>query len=565
MRALMRMAFGAISVLILAGSVLRAQDTLGVDISPWIRVGSSSEEYLRYLQTLGLTSEYDFSLRPFTPSELRGLAPQAARYRSQLAADATSRSFRKRGARIDIAPVEVRTWFNTAFPFGMNDGAVWVGRGFTTDLSLGASISVGAIRATLRPTVFWAENRAFALETPPLGGASEFADNLAPGNVDRPQRFGRGPYARLDPGQSSLELTVGPMVAGVSSANQWWGPMAEFPYILGNNAPGFDHVFVGTSRSVDVFLGKLRSRILYGRLEQSSFSPETLSGGRRFVGGMVVVFRPRQITNVEVGVARFYHAHWPQEGLSSEHFTHLFEGFLKRGIGRVFAPDPTDPTTSTDNQMASGFVRWTVPRSGFELYGEYGREDHNADSRDAILEPDHAAILGLGARKAWGDGERVSAIRAEIINFQESTLRRHRAQGGTFKHGTVLQGHTNRGQLIAANVGIASGAGGSVAFDRFGESGRTTIRFLRMTQDRGLTVDSVDVLQSLRFERTVRVAQSPSFVRFAIDAAYQLNRNGGPDTFNARLEAGVTWLGWRRAAKEAAPNPERRQDGKNPD
>ena len=100
-----------------------------------------------------------------------------------------------------------------------------------------------------------------------------------------------------------------------------------------------------------------------------------------------------------------------------------------------------------------------VVLSGVEVYGEYGREDHNWDSRDLFVELDHSASYGVGMRKAWLRADRISALRAELINYQESTLARHRAQGGAFYHTTTIQGHTQRGQLLSTGVTAGDGAG----------------------------------------------------------------------------------------------------------
>ncbi len=91
-------------------------------------------------------------------------------------------------------------------------------------------------------------------------------------SIDLPQHFGDGPYTRVDPGQSSLRLDARGVAAGLSTANQHWGPAAEHPLLLGSNAPGFLHAFLGTSEPVDVWIGSLHGRVVYGRLRQSGYS-----------------------------------------------------------------------------------------------------------------------------------------------------------------------------------------------------------------------------------------------------------------------------------------------------
>ena len=53
-------------------------------------------------------------------------------------------------------------------------------------------------------------------------------------------------YTRLDPGQSTIRLDFPAVTLGASTANQQWGPGSTHPLLLGNNAPGFTHLFLGT-------------------------------------------------------------------------------------------------------------------------------------------------------------------------------------------------------------------------------------------------------------------------------------------------------------------------------
>src|SRR5205809_3316445 len=220
-----------------------AQDSTRAELSRWIFPGSEEESYLRYLQTLGVVREYPWSVRAFSSDELRLLAPKSSDHPWANARGLRGRPLLYKGVRLEVAPATIDSWYNTAFPYGMNDGAVWVGRGLTAAVTAGASARWGPLEVTLAPTMFWAENRSFPL-LPTGDSISQFADPDYGTVVDLPQRFGNRPYARVDPGQSALRLNLPGTAIGVSTANEWWGPMSEFPFILGNNAPGFAHVFL---------------------------------------------------------------------------------------------------------------------------------------------------------------------------------------------------------------------------------------------------------------------------------------------------------------------------------
>ena len=128
------------------------------------------------------------------------------------------------------------------------------------------------------------------------------------------------------------------------------------------------------------------------------------------MSGIIGLITPKGFDGLELGAARFFHQAWPEDGLSLNDFTKQFESILKSSLGE-----------SPDNQIASVFARWAFPRSGFEIYAEYGREDHNWDFRDLILEPDHSGGYMLGITKILRSSpESFYAIRAETMNLQVS-------------------------------------------------------------------------------------------------------------------------------------------------
>jgi hypothetical protein len=516
-----------------------AQDSARADVSRWIFAGSEAENYLRYLQTLGMVREYPWSVRAFSSSELRRLRPASTDHPWANAPTLRARPIQFGGATIQVAPAEISTWYNTTFPYGMNDGPVWVGRGLTGQASGGVSARWGPLELTLAPTAFWTENRGFPL-FPTGAGVSPFADGVIPGGVDRPQRFGPRGYGAIDPGQSTLRLDLLGIAVGVSSANQWWGPMSDFPFILGNNAAGFPHVFVGTSRAQNIFIGHVHTKVIYGRLEQTAFSVVPPDSASRFGAGMVVTFAPRGFPGLEVGGARFFHVPWPKDGLERDYFMHLFETFLKRRIEKDFLlHGPTG--SSIDNQLASAFARWSLGKSGFEVYGEYGREDHSRDAYDLLMQPDHSAIYGFGMRKAWRSSSSITAVRGEIMNFQTNTLLRHRLEGGVYSHTYTRQGHTHRGQLLASAITAGGGAGATIVVERFDDSGSVHGRLSRLVVGDPDITTRIDVQYVLRIENRRHRQQSALETRYALDAIYDFNRRFGADVGNLRLSAAAVW------------------------
>jgi hypothetical protein len=534
---------------ILAG----AQDSTSREAPSHVTVGSDSEDYLRYLQDAGIAAVYPWSLREFSPWELekmsvsRGSHPWSGKAEYH---DVPSRF------SLRLLPVNVVFRYNSAFPYGSNDGAVWAGKGFTSALDFGFTFKVGPLSGTVNPIAFRAENQPFDIAPSGVTDPTAFADPAFPTQVDRPRRFGDAAYSRFDPGESTLQLAALGLTAGVSSANMSWGPMELYPYILGGNAPGFPHVFVGTNRPLSIWIARIHAKIVWGELQQSAFSPVTgtsyyssvvESGTKRFMSGIVGTIQPRGVPGLELGGARFFHSVWPREGLPRSYFTKPFEAIFKKALGSAGFADGSDAGVG-DNQLASVFARWVFPSSGFEFYGEYGREDHNYDFRDFIQEPDHSRAYGMGLRKVvTADSSHLTAVRAELINFQLPTLARHRGEGGTYTHTVIRQGHTNRGQLLGADTGIGTGAGSTLAWDSYSPRGRWTIAWVRtVRQEDGKyylngveNQRSSDVLNALSAERattstTREFASKLSLVR-------ELNRNFDHDSWNVNIQLGVRY------------------------
>lgn len=499
---------------------------LTVDTS-WVNPASSAEEHWRYLQALGGLRQIPWSLRAFSRREQRGL----------FGGDTSQRSI---SPHLHVAPVHLQTWYNSTFPYGTNDGAVWQGRGLATMATGGFALEAGPIELVIAPVLTWSENRPFPLMAVP-DSASPFADPLEGLVADRPQRFGDQPYVRLDPGATTLRFTAFGATAGISSAHEWWGPMSDFPFILGTNAPGFVHLFLGTAQPTSIRFGRIHGRLIYGELGQSSYSPVPPDSARRFSGGVIVVFEPRGFKGLEVGAARFFHIAWP-DSLSTRYFTHLFETLLKGGIGRnVLNPASDQAGSSTDNQLASVFARWVLGGSGVELYGEYGREDHSATINDLLLEPDHSAVVGWGIRKAWRTSESMFGARIETINHQVSSLLRHRSQGGAYSHVFTRQGHTHRGQLLGSAATVGVGGGTAVQLDRFSRSGYAAVRLQRLTVRDAVTDPRTDVQYSARVERLTAPSSRGLQLHWALEAVAELNRYLTHDAGNMHAELGVRW------------------------
>jgi hypothetical protein len=495
--------------------------------------GSTFESYLRYLQTLGKSKTTTWSIRGFSPSEIDALAPTdsahpwAARYRF---AHSPGSSMQWSVVRPSVGLV-----FNTGFPWGSNDGALWAGKGLTSWAQVGASARLVPLSGRLAPIAFRSENSAFPLWNNGRTGLLQFADGQFPMSIDHPQRFGQGAYTRLDFGESELRADVAGVTAGVSTSSQWWGPTTVFPYVLGNNAGGFPHAFIGTAHPVNIGIGRGHGRIVYGNLSQSAFSPVrgkdyfqsyTLPGRKRFMAGLIALLSVAHAPGLEIGGARFFHTAVDSTGIQASDLRLPFQNLLKNRLKNEGDTLFGDDRSLLQNQLASIFFRWAPPGTGVDIYGEYGREDFSADIRDFYLEADHSSTQNFGFRKAWlRNGTLLSAFRGEFFNYEAPSSGRTRGEGLIYVHQPLLQGHTYKGQMLGAAVGPGSGSAQIAAFDRFSTRGRFTT-FLSRVSIAEVTWDAQPLASDTTFSK-------PADIQYSLGA--EMTRFVGPFDITGRV------------------------------
>ena len=518
---------------------LAAQQAASVGGRSEIFAGSELETYLRDLQLVGLVSLYPWSIRSFSPRELDALFPAdsavhpwAHRYELRPPTPAPNT------LSLDVVRPAVSARVNTTFPYGSNDGPIWAGRGVTTAVQLGFAARYRFVSLSVAPLAFVAQNASFALMANGATGRLVYADGLYPEEIDHPQRFGDGAYGVLDPGQTTLRLDAGPAAVGLSTANQFWGPAIDYPLILGDNAAGFPHVFLGTSHPLDLRVVRLHGRLVWGKLSQSGYAVDTATAGLRFMSSVVGVVTLPWLPGLEVGASRFVHQSWP--GL-----THLRLADLLRPLGYQYQAN--QPGTLGDNQLASAFLRWAFPRKGLEVYGEYGREDYNQNLRDLLEEPDHVGGYGVtyGLRKVFiRPGARMLSIRAEMQSAPGLILVSGRDRGPIYVHRVLQQGHTQLGQILGSEAG-PGGGGSTLAVDLYHPGGRWSAALTReIRQNRGAFARtgqpddrSIDLLQALSVNGLFFRGRYD--ITAGLTAVYEFNRNFGADAFNLNAVVGV--------------------------
>lgn len=347
---------------------------------------------------------------------------------------------------VTLLPARTRTVLNTGYPRVGNDGLLWAGRGVSMVVGGGVAARWGVLSATLAPEAAWQQNRDF--ETRPVSRTG-FSEYIYPFHtIDLPQRFGDDAFGATGWGQSVIRADAGPVAAGLSGENQWWGPARRYPILMGAAAPGFPHFFLGSARPVQIGIGQVEAQVIGGRLTESDHFDENPDNDHAMLLGVTASFAPRWLPGLWLGGARVYQYRpegdgWHLRGMLSE----VFKG---QGAGN-----------RPGNELASLFGRWAFPAVGFEAYGEWAREDRWGELYGLIMEPEHSQAYMLGVEQVAGlTDDAALRFGFELVALQRMGEPRTRSRPLPvyYAHHEIIQGYTHRGRLVGAWVGPGADA-----------------------------------------------------------------------------------------------------------
>lgn len=367
----------------------------------------------------------------------------------------------KGNIEVRALPVVWQQQINSHHPYGWNDGAMISAKGYQTALSAGVSAKIGRLSIQLRPEFVYAANPYF-LQTYEADNEAAFKGAIRSyyGSVDAPERFGNGSYSKANLGQSSITVDLNPVSIGISNESLWWGPGVRNSLLMSNNAPGFLHATINTTRPIKTPIGSFESQIIGGRLEGSGILPPSgLKHAKfndwRYLSGIVFVYQPRWVPGLHLGFDRTFTTYRGDMGNSFGDYFPLFSGLEKKG----FQNDETFENSEdgyTRDQIFSLFARWLMPESNSEIYFQYGKGDHNWDLRDSFVEVEHSRAYIAGFRKLlpfMSRPDEFIQMGIEFTQLEPSGTRAVRNPGTWYSNSSVKAGYTNKGQFIGAGIG----------------------------------------------------------------------------------------------------------------
>lgn len=427
-----------LSAAALAPSRLVAQR---VGMEPLILIGGEGEERRRLEQLVGAPAGDGMLLRSLSRS--MPWTPDSSDWRLLI-----------------LAP-ELRFVGNSALPLSLNDGALRASRGLNAMLTGGIDMRVGAVRLVVAPQVVAEQNRPFqVIQYPqdPTLPRSVWANPFhpLPESIDLPLRFGDRSHTRVEAGQSSLTVRVGPTELGAATENLWWGPGIRNAIVLSNNAAGFPHLLARSAEPLRTRVGALEFDVVLGRLSESPYFDLDPSNDRRTVAGAALAWRPPGSTGLQLGLSRL----------------------------RIASKGEHD-------QMSSLYGRWLFAPAGFEAYAEWARFEDPTSLRDLLEYPNHSQGYTMGLQWARPlSMRRTFRLQAEVSYLEPSASLRVRPVLTSYTSSRVPQGFTQRGEVLGASIGPGSSSQW-LAGDVFAPNWRLGVFGGRIRYDNGVLYEPI--------------------------------------------------------------------------
>lgn len=446
-----------IRIILLTAVVLFSQRQLNAQTIP---VGLPGvDESLRVLQLQGkLDSKYSLSSRPFftdgiltVDSILRLIDPSDSRI-------SASHSATKKGLYYASLPLTFQNQFNSHHPYGWNHAGMISAKGYQGLVSTGFFASYGPLSLQLKPEFVYAMNPGF-----------EYSSQYG-----APTRRN---YHRVFAGQSSIRINAGPVSFGLSTENMWWGPGIQNALLMSNNAPGFAHLVLNSTRPIQTPIGNFEFQLVAGKLTedtsvllensdlttayyaQGAYAGLTLNAALdknswRYLNGIYLSYNPKWVKGLFLGVSRVgytYHDYIGEFDGFIHSYLPVFIGLFRTGT----AGNPYFRGSKHLKQLLTVSGRYLLQKSNAEFYFEYGSDDNTANIRDFLMSPDHARAFTVGFKKilplrnhAWVD---LSSEITELAEPSPNSLIRSAGYWYVYNGG-----YTNQGRIVGAGFGMGS-------------------------------------------------------------------------------------------------------------
>lgn len=349
-------------------------------------------------------------------------------------------------------------WFNsynTAAPYGQNDGALWQGKGYNTALTTGFRLEGYGFELTFKPQVSFSQNLEFKLMDNSAYYTNKYAYTWGYGNnkgADAPQRFGDKPFWNYDWGDTEIRWTWNTLTLGLGTETIWLGPAFLNPILHSNNAASYPKFDIGLRKTkitipfVDYDLGYIEGRMWIGKLTESDYFDTDNTNNHNQITGMSVYFSPNFFDGLVIGINKICLSKWDDD----EFYKYLNPLYGTKGS--------VDGNIAEDQKIGIS-ADWISPNGGMEAFFELTIDDHvnTHDSIDSyITHYWHAFVYTFGFKKSFEISTPKNIygeVQFEWNNTEMSQdFQMHWPYNFGFHH-IVTQGYTNKGQWLGSGIG----------------------------------------------------------------------------------------------------------------
>ena len=397
------------------------------------------DELIRDLQLAGKLAPNDaLTIRPFytnadiTYNKILKIIDEDIENNNQLVA--------KPNLNISLLPINFTQKITTRYPYGWNDGAFSLSKGYQFLVGGGIYFQWHKLKIQLRPEY---------VQT----ATGNYETNAYWGTVTPSSK-------KIMPGQSNIRFDLGSFTIGASTENMWWGPGIYNSMLMNNNAPGFLHYSINSNRPIITAIGSIQLQLQAGFLQKDSsqgyenkrLQTVILEKNKRFYNSISISYQPKFLKNVYLGLTRTFQNYTQLQSSNNNGFVYnyvpVFVAFFKKTY--------SDDTVKRD-QIASVSAKWILPKEKVEIYFEFGFNDAKQNFRDLMMDMAHSSGYVWGFKKLkYLNNTQYINLNVEIARLAQTTSYLHRNAGNWYEHGGISEGYTNLNQIMGGGSGFGN-------------------------------------------------------------------------------------------------------------
>lgn len=424
-------------------------------------------------------------------------------------------------------------WFNsynTAAPYGQNDGALWQGRGYNTSLTSGIRAEGFGFELTFKPMIAWSQNREFEYIRPNVAYNDPiYLDNAGKygyygvNYIDAPQRFGESNIFSFDLADTEIRYTFHTFTLGFGTENLWLGPAKINPIIHSNNAPGYPKLDLGFRKTslymphFGWYLGDIEFRSWWGKLTESDFFDNDDSNNNNLISGISVNYQLPFFKEFTIGFNRTMLSKWNE--INSYSLFNILVPFMQNSAG-----------TDRNDQRASITFDYYNKAAKLDVYFEWGRNDFSPDIGFIIRYPFHTEGWTFGINKSfnlpWFNLKGMFYLEFTKLECSQDYDRLISWYSTFYAHHIITQGYTNRGQWLGAGIGTG-GNSQSLGLTVYHNSGNVKLFFQRCNPDLDYTyfIDTRNYPESIQNNEQTVETNIRVFLDFGLEVTQFINKD----------------------------------------